>query len=397
MAEQAECAGCGRPRDAVQDRVSQCGFANNRSSERCVWLAMQQPGARPEAGTDATFEQQVEALRQDLTAARAQTAQTVKRLEAESAASIALQEQAVQHKALADEASARHSYLQSEVERLKELLGLVPPAKPTTARGWAQRAITWLVASRATFGSVSAVLGLMLGAGGVGWWQHSGPPAVAIRNVKTILPTLPTLRPVPPEPPASAPTAPVSPSTREATSQVNALILQSRLDQALRQLGLKVTARVEESLNTVSVDVETGNVAQQKRADLIVRSVFAGAGLPDPIIQHAAPHKAVLGFDHASVAPTDAASVAPPDRGGRPDRGMDSATNPPPLQGAAPLTIQPVSLEELCKKKLNLKSWDVTLTWKLSSCMQEKCCQANMLQNQECSSFDRKYPLNCRH
>ena len=397
MAEQEECKGCDRPRGAVKDRVLQCGYAKNRSPERCVWLAMQQRAARPDAGAGATLEQQLQALSQELSAARAQTAQIVERLDAESATRIASQAEAAQHKAVADEARARHGFLQSEVERLKELLGRVhqptpqqvaaSPSPPTTARGWAQRVIAWLVASRVKIGSISAALGLVLGAGGVGWWQYSGPPAVPSGNVATNLA---------PAPPASAQTASASPSTQEeATPQVNALILQPRLALALRQQGLKVTARVEESLNTVSVDVETVDVAQQKKADLIVRSVFAGAGLPDPIIQHAAPHIAVLGSERSPSAPAGVASAAPPHRGASSVRGLDSGANSP-LQGTVPPAIQPASLEELCKKKLNLNSWDLSLTLKLTSCMKQECCQANRMQNQECSSFDQQYPLNCR-
>jgi hypothetical protein len=210
MAEQTKCVGCGRPREAVRESVSQCDFARNKTVTRCIWLAMQQPATLTEAGAEVTLEQKLQELNQELATARLHTAQLKQRLEAEAAMRIASQEQAAQHKAVADEAHARLSVLQPEIDQVKKaLLGGaaspppstapsdVSPSSQTSMLGLIPRIFAWIVATRAKVGSIGAVLGIVLGAGGVGWWQSSPSPAPNIPVTQKPEPLAPKPKPRP--------------------------------------------------------------------------------------------------------------------------------------------------------------------------------------------------------
>lgn len=407
MAQQDECSGCGRPSGAIQDPVPQCEFAANRASGRCVWLAMQKKIALANVATDSTLDQQVESVRQELASARAETAQIRERLDAESAARSAAHEQALQHKAAADDAHAKGGLLQAEVNRLQGLLngiasGTITPdaamaSAPSTPQGGVQRAIAWLVGSRLKLGSISAALGLMLGAGGVGWWQHSGSePAPSGNSASNAASGSATS--------ARQPTQPAS-STPTATPPLNALRLQMRLDTALREQRSQVAAHIEESLTTVTVEVEAADPAQREKADSIIRSVFAGAGLPSPVIRHtAASGRTAVMPDRPPSAPgasagrsrdlnaaSSGAGVASSDKG--------KADSPSQAQGrdtAVVAPVRPTGLLEACKQQVASRSLDFGQSQKLFACMKKECCQPNMMRNEECLAFDREFPFNCR-
>lgn len=423
MTEQDQCARCGRPRASVlNDPLQRCRAAE---TQPCLWQEIQRAPRQPERTTNNDLGRQLEAMRQQLGSAQTEAAQLKQQMETITAELETAREQVTQHQAAAEQAHVVHESAQTMVSRLKAEVArlmsqqtppdpppLGPPGPPPNL---IRRLVSWLAASRVALASIGSALGIALGAGGVAGWHVTNPTPATLsvsamaNRIQDALPQdlrgmplgidevtktvhvdqalsakdrervtliigavhagaglqLPSIRfpaePVPPHliPPASGPI----PNVRE---------LQARINDALQRKGFdKLNARVEESsgpggAKVVSVDGETNGPAQLARADSIIRSVFEGAGLPEPVLRRSVTVTRVPPEPIPSRSPQTPASVP---------------------------TVAPPSIEEGCK--LEQKPLQRFLNWKLTRCMREKCCGQPMSQNQECIAFNTQYPLNC--
>ncbi len=368
--------------------------------------------------------ERLEALQRDLAAAHAEIALIGQQMAGEVAARNAAQEEAARQLAVAAEAhTKRRAALEAEVDQLRERLDEIAPlpdAAPTGRWGRLRRFAARPAAGRTKFGSIAAaaVLGLALGAAGVAWWKPAGAPMPGESQVaqtsgeRTSGPAA--------EVPATVAPPPASPV-------ISAAILESRIQAAFAQQGLSLPVRVKEGLTDVSLDDEALDAGQRAKAVVIVRSAFAGAGLPDPGIEHAAPSRETA--SSASQRPPAAAVTRP----GSLPSGLVSDASPPVDDRRNPEDERPVpaarsggghsradaaalgrtvpqatsrsetarnanalkSLEASCQQQLSEPLWDPRRPWRLASCMKQACCRQGVLRNEECRAFNQRYPLNC--
>lgn len=437
MTEQDQCARCGRPRASVlNDPLQRCRAAE---AKPCLWQEIQRPSRQPEGGAQSNLGLEADELHQELELARTEAAQLRQQMESVTAELNSARGQVSQHQAVAEQAQVAHESAQTMVSRLKaEVARLVsqqapsgptPPGPPGPTPNPIQRFASWLATSRMALASIGSALGIALGAGGVAGWHftNSTPrPAHATVSASTlanrIRDALPQdLRGMPLHlddvtKKVQVDKALAASDRERATLTINAVYsgaglrpptidfppdqvapetdrhpsvraLQARVDVALQRQGLdKVTARVEESSGpggskVVSVDIDANGPAQTARADSIVRSAFAGAGLPEPVLQHpvAAPHP---------LPPIRSPTPSSPASGPR-----TAASAPPTVTSASRSASGRPPLEDECyREQTPLQQF---LNWKLTRCMREKCCGRPMTQNQECVAFNASHPLNC--
>lgn len=433
MTEQEQCARCSRPRASVlNDPLQRCRAAE---SQPCLWQEIQRVPPRP---PPSDLGRQVEEMRQQLERERTETAQLKQQMDAVAAELKSAREQVTQHQADAVQARVAHESAQTMVSQLEAQVARLlrptpptptPPAPPGPTPNLIQRVVSWLAASRMALASIGSALGIALGAGGVAGWHYSNP-APALVPAPVSASTLPSriqdalpqdLRGMPlhvdevtkkvqidkalvpadreramltinavysgaglPPPTIDFPPDQIVPET---VRPPGVRALQARVNDALQRQGLdKVKARVEESsgpegAKIVSVDIEANGAGQTARADSIIRSAFAGAGVPDPVLQHpvTAPHPAP---PIRSPAPSSPAS------------GPRTVASAPPTAASASRSAsgRPPLEDECYREQTPLQKF---LNWKLTRCMREKCCGRPMTQNQECIAFNASYPLNC--
>ena len=430
MTEQDRCARCNRPRASVlNDPLELC---RGGEGQPCLRQELQRSPGPPVVTIPSDLGRQLEAMRQQLDSAQTETAQLKQQMGSVTAELESAREQVTRHQAAAEQAHGAHASAQALAEGLKaELAKLMSkPALPDTSPGptgptpnLIRRVVSWLAASRMVLASIASVLGIALGAGGVAGWHYTSPtpaptPATVSASTLTnrIQDALPqdlrgmllrvddatkrvlvdkALLPADKEratltinsvysgaglqrPAIDFPPDPVPPDPPPVTVTLSARDLQARIDDALRAQGLgKLKARVEEStgsgnVKVVSVDVEANASAQAARADLIIRSVFKGAGLPEPVLQHPVTARhAEPPIRSASSTPASAAQTV--------------ASAPQGADGRGPLETECYRGQNPLQQLLN---------WKPYWCMRKKCCGQPMAQNQECIEFRAK-PNNC--
>ena len=435
MTEQDRCARCGRPRwSALNDQMERCRAAE---TQPCLRHELQPPPRPPEVVTNSDLDQELAKMRQQLDSARTEAAQVKQQVEAITLELRSAREQVTQHQADAEQAHGARESAQALVGRLNADLAkfkskTAPPDAPEPPgpnHKLIQRVLAWLATSRMALASGGSALGIALGAFGVAGWHYTNPtpapepaPVSASALPSRIQDALPqdlhgmelhvdtvtkkvkvdkALVPMDRERAMSTikgvysgaglppPTIDFPPDlvVPETVRPLGVSAIQSRVTDALQRQGLgKVKARVEESsgpggAKVMSVDIEANGIAQTTRANSIIQSAFAGAGLPDPVLQHP-----VIAARPPTPIPAPASS---------------SPALGPRTEASAPMAMAAASraaggrprLEDECYREQN--PLQQILNWKLTGCMQKKCCGLPMNHNQECISFDRKYPLNC--
>jgi hypothetical protein len=428
-----QCARCERPRAlALNDPLERCRAAEAQPCLRQELQARTLPTDPTPNGLGLQKEEaqkETDFAHKHLESVQTEMAQVKKQLQSIAAELTGAREQVVQHQVNAEQAHSAHESAQTLVGRLKaelaqlksEATSPVPPDKldpqgPTPK--YIQRVLAWFATSRTALASGGSALGIALGAGGVAGWHHTNPtpvptpaPVSASALPGRIQDALPMeLRGMQLHVDDVTKTVKVdkslSPTDKErATLTINAVyigaglgpptidfppdqaaldrdrppairVLQARVNDALQRQSLdKVKAQVEEisgpgGTKVISVDVEANVAAHTLRADSIVRAVFTGAGLPEPVLQHR------VKLPQPKPGPSPVPPPVPPN--------PDPVPQPDAVQG---------SMEELCLRELT--TWQKLLNWKLTRCMQDKCCRQPMIQNKECVAFDARYPLNC--
>ncbi|MDB5730807.1 MAG: hypothetical protein JWQ03_702, partial [Variovorax sp.] len=353
-----------------------------------------------------------EVLQRELAAAHAERELISQKMAEEVAARNAAQQ----------EATKRRVALEAEVDQLRDRLDEIAPlpdTESTSQLGRLQRPLAWVRARRMKFRGVTAALaiGLGLGAGAVGWWNHTRPlPPQESQVAET---------PVHKASGSSVAEVPLTVSQPPTPPAISAANLESRIQAAFTQQGLPPSVRVQEGLTGVSIDDEMVGAEQRAKADLIVRSAFAGAGLPEPSIEHLMSREAPttgsrrppaaaanrsgdpqVGVENdAPLAagerrnPEEERSVPTAKNGGRSRTDAVATTRAVPhiasRSAATGYANPPKSLEASCRQQLHEPIWDPRRPWHLTSCMKQECCRQGVPKNEECRAFNQRYPMNC--
>jgi hypothetical protein len=439
------CPGCRRRRDVVLalGANDNCDAFGNQQPGRCLWREQPEPlapapvvdperFARLQAELQdalarvATLEAEGERLRADrdrleillrdrpvdVDSGDAPIGEVDEELRRRLDEATALHKEAQGKVELAEEHIARvrseRTTIAAELERVKGLYesarlklpeALRPPSlldatagaadldgagKAASQRGVIGRFTDWVAASRMKLGTVSAVLGLLFGGGGVALW-HPGSSSGHGSSAGAA--------------PALAPSAAAGPGASPAAT---ADAMQARLQTALQKAGVRGTALVRDRLDAVWIADVSADPRARDLADAIVRAVFAGAGLAEPSIVHKGPGPGASRPVASTVArsgslPVEAASVPTH----RVTAEAHASTTSPAPNGNGASRPQPVptitaatSFTDTCKERASHVTI-VMKSWTTASCMKKLCCQDNHMQADECQAYNKSYPLNC--
>jgi hypothetical protein len=172
--------------------------------------------------------------------------------------------------------------------------------------------------------------------------------------------------------------------------------LAGRLRSALDVEGIAAPVQVDAASGHVLVADPQADRAQRDRTDLVIRSVYAGANLPEPQIEHrwlspmrvAPPAAATPAHEVADGA----AAAAPPrrlasDRRHKaPDQTIVDAEELRPVVPAGRVTA--ACMAGLPGKTASHRS-------DLTACMKQGCCSTGNRGTEECRAYARAYPFAC--
>jgi hypothetical protein len=167
---------------------------------------------------------------------------------------------------------------------------------------------------------------------------------------------------------------------------------------------------------TVTVSDPAADPDERARTDMIIRSVFAGAQLPEPRIEHrwvspprvervagAKPERAPQREHVAATTPAPGSLVATTkvhhgdDRElmtlGAPAAGHATGTGAP-VSDARPPVLPFGRITASCNDRAAHASL-LSKSSVMSECMRASCCDAAHAHSEECQAFGRTYPLNC--
>jgi hypothetical protein len=209
-----------------------------------------------------------------------------------------------------------------------------------------------------------------------------------------------------PTAPSVAAAAPPAPAPDASTVPPE---LSARLQTALSQEGVTATIGLGDDQKTVTVSDPAADRDERARTDVIIRSVFAGAQLPEPRIEHrwVSPPRAerVAGAkpehaqqrDHvAAAAPGSLVATTKVHHG----EDRDLMTLGAPAAGRAPVSDAPPPvlpfgrITASCNDRVAHASL-LSKSLAMSECMRASCCDAAHAHSEECQAFGRTYPLNC--
>ncbi len=281
--------------------------------------------------------------------------------------------------------------------------------------------------------ALGAVVGIALGAGGLSWLRTAQEPPLAMRMDET--------------PPASqsapatadgmhggasslalaqaaarandgastgAAAEPTTPSGAESTSALASapasIDLRARLQAALAAEGVAGAVDVAAGQRSVTVSDPSADRETRARTDVIIRSVYAGAQLPEPSIEHrwisqSHAERLAAARQHRRAGDESALAAANAHRDddlmtlGAPAAGRRAAAAQAPASGA-PVETRPVVLpvgritatcnEKMANASLLRKSW---VMW---GCMRTSCCASSTAEHsEECRAYGQTYPLTC--
>jgi len=193
---------------------------------------------------------------------------------------------------------------------------------------------------------------------------------------------------------AAAPTA-----AGPAVSAVPAMA--ARLRTALDGEGIASPVEVDAATGHVMVADPQADAALRDRTDLVIRAVYAGAGLPEPQIEHrwlspmrgahatsAATPPEVISPAAAAYAARHAASAHPAEIRKKPaEATVADAQEPRAILPAGRVTAA-------CKADIAGKS-TAHRAAAFSACMAHSCCSAANRQTEECRAYGKAYPFTC--
>jgi hypothetical protein len=184
-----------------------------------------------------------------------------------------------------------------------------------------------------------------------------------------------------------------------------AVDLPARLRAALDAEGVLAPVEVDARTGHVAVSDPAADNATRERTDMLIRAVYVGASLPEPLIEHrwvSAPRAGRV----ASAAPVAPAPVvvatAPAPVTHAPARHetaptADHGRHAAELTAAAdePRVILPMGrITASCKEVVAGTSTQHRAS-EMSTCMRHSCCSSANRQTEECRAFDKSYPLTC--
>ncbi|MEX8521112.1 MAG: hypothetical protein AB3X44_21620 [Leptothrix sp. (in: b-proteobacteria)] len=422
MSVNDECIGCGRPASAISatpdNSVSHCEFVANRAAGRCVWRERQRDAGEKTDLKRQGNGSQPNALHDKLAAAYFEANQLKAELAKVQADHANISKLADQHLARLTESKSAQGVLESEVQRLAELVKSASHAlKASTtspqdgASGLASPKVgivgflARLVENKLQLGGASALVGALLSVAGM---NAFGPDSASA-------------------PPGQGPNVQhtSTPSSQPSTARISGAEIQRRLDSALALCGAKATTRVSTTLDTVFVDDLADNAEQRDRTDTIIGAAYAGAGLPDPIIQHSTKtirsdsHPTGNGAPTVSSAsniqqhspdiqklPVSGGTIVSPitserhalDRNKPTLMGADSNhTHTPASASVGMVATTNIGLEESCKRQVSDKSFAAILqSWDVFKCMRRECCNQTLSASEECQKYNSRFPFNCQ-
>lgn len=393
-------------------------------ASRLATLEAEAASLRAQADADRAASADALAETERQRAAAAEASASRERLEREvqalraSVATITEQHDAAPtHEQLQSAHGAREA-LQREVDELRQKLRDSIGTLPATPTG---RWIAGLVASRMKLGGLSGVLGLVLGAGGIGWWQHDTPETGSPTStvVASASPTVAgrTTR---------APSTPPGPGASSAS--IDAGALRDRLAAALAGQNLPATVEVAPGLDSVTIDTRSLSPVQRSSTNAVLRAALAGAGLPNVSIENvivddrrdastgALPSgarppptrrepavSAIPTFPSASTrvgngAPARAPSAANLRLGkaGGPPASSEGTTADAAAVRSATSPSEALGKQAACRRRIETGKLDPRFAFRMSVCMRNSCCNGKTLSTDaECRDFDLRFPLNC--
>ena len=202
---------------------------------------------------------------------------------------------------------------------------------------------------------------------------------------------------------AAAPTA--AGSTPAAAAAPTGM--SSRLRKALDGEGIAAPVEVDAATGHVMVADPQSDYASRDRTDLVIRAVYAGANLPEPLIEHRwlSPKRG----EHAAQAPAAAPSPSPVQTASVSAAAAYAARHAVAEQGTerhhkkADATV--ADAEELrpvvpagrvtasCMASLPGKS--TSRRADLTACMKHSCCSSANHGTEECRAYEKAYPFTC--
>jgi hypothetical protein len=178
--------------------------------------------------------------------------------------------------------------------------------------------------------------------------------------------------------------------------------LPARLRTALDGEGIAAPVDIDTSTGRVAVSDPAADATQRDRTDLIIRAVYAGASLPEPLIEHRwlSPPRAGRQASAALAAP--AVAPATPDTEARTSARATTSRVPENARRAE-------SVADAAEARPILPAGRVTAGCKaavagrstahqaaaLSSCIKHSCCSTANRQTEECRAYDKAYPFSC--
>jgi hypothetical protein len=203
-------------------------------------------------------------------------------------------------------------------------------------------------------------------------------------------------------PPAAGPTAVASTQPATGTSPAEMAV---RLRKALDGEGIASPVDVEAATGRVQVTDPKADDLLRQRTETVIRSVYAGASLPEPEIEHRwlAPKRGVIETTASTASPVPA-PAAPPAPDTRPVARQAALSRSAEHRKAMEVSV--ADAEELTPV---LPAGRVTASCmdglvgkgparraNMSACMKHSCCSSAANHNsEECRAYERAYPFTC--
>lgn len=265
--------------------------------------------------------------------------------------------------------------------------------------------------------ALALLAGLAVVAGIVAWGSMEGAdvrtareaPAASVALARASPPgastALATAAPAPTYIPSGAVALPpLTPEAQLAAAPTAAGPAQAdmagRLRKALDGEGIVASVEVDAATGHVVVADPKADVALRDRTDMLIRAVFAGAGAPEPQIEHRwlSPMRAALATqpepDPAPDTSGMTAAQAYAARHAAPDHAAERRKTASTL--AVSEELRPVLPEgrtaARCRASLAGKAAHRA---DMTACMAHSCCSTGVGQSEDCRAYQKVYPFTC--
>jgi hypothetical protein len=176
--------------------------------------------------------------------------------------------------------------------------------------------------------------------------------------------------------------------------------MSARLRTALAREGVAAPVDIDAATGHVTVADPAADHAARDRTDMVIRAVYAGAGLPEPQIEHRwlSPMRAALASPASTPVQDAAAAYAA--RHAAAEHAQDHRRKPaePALTVADAEALRPVlpagRINAGCRADATSKS-TAQRNAGMRACMKHSCCSAANRQTEECRAWDKAYPFTC--